>query len=67
MSADTVNNLFKIDQTVQRKGTAGETGTGLGLILCKEFVNKNQGEIWVESTKDKGSRFSFSLPVFNQK
>lgn len=66
MDPETVNNLFKIDQTVQRNGTAGETGTGLGLILCKEFVNKNQGEIWVESTKGNGSRFSFSLPVFNE-
>ena len=66
MNADTVSKLFKIDQTVQRNGTTGETGTGLGLILCKEFVHKNGGEIWVESTKDKGSRFSFSLPEYNK-
>ncbi len=63
MNPETVNNLFKIDQTVQRNGTAGEKGTGLGLILCKEFANKNQGKIWVESSIDKGSCFSFSLPV----
>jgi len=67
MNPDTVSKLFKIDQAVQRNGTAGEKGTGLGLILCKEFVNKNGGDIWVESTKGKGSRFSFSLPVFNKK
>ena len=66
MNQDTMDNLFKIDKNVQRKGTSGETGTGLGLILCKEFVAKNDGEIWVESTKNEGSRFSFSLPVFDQ-
>jgi signal transduction histidine kinase len=66
MNPETIENLFKIDKSVQRKGTSGETGTGLGLILCKEFVAKNDGEIWVESTQGEGSRFSFSLPVFDQ-
>lgn len=66
MNVDTISKLFKIDQTEKKTGTAGERGTGLGLILCKEFVNKNGGEIWVESTKNEGSCFSFSLPVYNQ-
>jgi signal transduction histidine kinase len=44
------------------KGTANETGTGFGLILCKEFIVKNGGEIRVTSTQGKGSTFSFTLP-----
>lgn len=44
------------------KGTAGETGTGLGLMLCKEYVEKNQGQLWVESELGHGSSFFFSLP-----
>jgi len=55
--------LFRVDAQVIGKGTEGETGSGLGLILCKEFVEKNGGKIWVESTVGKGSTFSFTLPV----
>lgn len=55
--------LFNIDQNVSTRGTAYEQGTGLGLILCKEFVEKHGGRIWVESQPGKGSRFSFTLPV----
>lgn len=56
-----VVNLFRIDFHHTTEGTANEKGTGLGLILCKEFMKKNDGEIFVESTLGKGSRFTISL------
>jgi len=56
-------NLFLIDSKVKRKGTNNEDGSGLGLILCQEFVDKHNGKIWVESTLGKGSEFIFSIPA----
>lgn len=57
-----IGQLFKVNEHVKTDGTANEKGTGLGLILCKEFVDCHQGKIWVESKKGIGSRFSFTLP-----
>ena len=63
MHEDDRNKLFKIGEHFTTKGTANESGTGLGLILCKEFVESNGGKIRVESQLGKGSSFIFSLPL----
>ncbi|HRP02283.1 MAG TPA: PAS domain S-box protein [Candidatus Kapabacteria bacterium] len=57
------DNLFKIDEKVSRPGTEDEPSTGLGLLLCKEFVEKNKGIIWVESEEGHGSTFFIQLPI----
>jgi PAS domain S-box-containing protein len=64
IAPERVNNLFEISQRITTAGTANEKGTGLGLLLCKEFVEKHGGKIWAESIKGKGSHFKFTLPVF---
>jgi PAS domain S-box-containing protein len=57
-----INNLFKIENSTSTIGTDGEKGSGLGLILCKEFIKKNGGGIFVESVVGKGSKFIITLP-----
>ncbi|RIJ50740.1 hybrid sensor histidine kinase/response regulator [Maribellus luteus] len=63
MDKDTRDKLFRITEKVKRPGTENEEGTGLGLILCKEFVEKNGGSIRVESEQNSGSKFFFTLPI----
>jgi len=64
MSAGLISRLFKLDGRTGRSGTEGEHSTGLGLLLCKEFVEKNGGEILAVSVEGKGSTFSFTLPIY---
>ncbi|HAS40711.1 MAG TPA: hypothetical protein DCS93_09545 [Microscillaceae bacterium] len=54
--------IFDSNHTYSTEGTAQEKGTGLGLLLCKEFIEKNHGKIWVESTQGVGTTFKFTLP-----
>jgi PAS domain S-box-containing protein len=58
-----LNKLFRIDYSHSTVGTNKETGTGLGLLLCKEFIEMHNGTIWAESNKTNGSIFNFTLPL----
>lgn len=62
MKKESIEKLFNLEEMISKPGTENEVGTGLGMIICKEFISKHGGEIWVESEKDKGSRFMFTLP-----
>ena len=62
ISPENLEKLFKLDESFSTKGTGQEAGTGLGLIICKEFVEKNQGTISVASSQGKGTIFTIKLP-----
>jgi signal transduction histidine kinase len=66
ISPELVERIFLLESNHSTPGTKGEKGTGLGLILCREFIEKHNGKIWVESEVGKGSRFIFTLPVYKQ-
>ena len=63
MSKEMIGNVFRLDMNTNRKGTDKEPSTGLGLIICKEFIEKHDGKLWVESEEGKGSVFRFTLPL----
>jgi two-component system sensor histidine kinase/response regulator len=63
MNAKLLNNLFRLDMKTATPGTNNEPGTGLGLVLCKEFIQKHAGDIHVESKESQGSSFTIALPA----
>ncbi len=63
IDAGNIKNLFKLSKNRSKRGTVNESGSGLGLILVKDFIKKNGGEIWVKSKLGVGSVFSFSIPI----
>jgi len=67
ISRENQKKLFRVDESYTTSGTKKEKGTGLGLMLCKDFVEKHGGKIWVESEENKGSCFIFTLPIAQQK
>ncbi len=63
ISEENIGKLFEIENSQSTPGTNNERGTGLGLLLCKEFIEKHRGKIWVESKIDHGSSFFFTIPA----
>jgi len=64
ISKEKQKKIFKVDAVSSSPGTEGEKGTGFGLLLCKDLVERNSGKIWLESEKGKGSAFHFTLPFY---
>lgn len=62
MSTSFIEKIFSMDENCSTLGTQNETGTGLGLVLCREFIEKHKGKIWIESMPGKGSVFYFTIP-----
>jgi two-component system sensor histidine kinase/response regulator len=63
MSPETKEKIFKLNTNESVRGTSGESGSGLGLMICKEFIEKHKGKIWAESIEEKGSLFGFTIPI----
>jgi signal transduction histidine kinase len=62
ISDDKLEKIFSITESISTKGTEDEDGSGLGLILCKEFVEMHGGSIQVQSKIDEGTMISFTIP-----
>ena len=62
-----IESLFRIENNQSTTGTQNEEGTGFGLILCKEFLDKHRGKIWVESEPNHGSKFHFTIPTVSKR
>ncbi len=65
ISKENQKKLFQFGEQYKTEGTSNERGTGLGLILCKEFIDRHKGKIWVESKPGEGSNFYFTVPCYN--
>jgi len=63
IAPDRLSNLFRLDEKSSAVGTGGEAGTGLGLYLCKDLIDKNGGQVFIETAEGKGSTFRFTLPL----
>lgn len=58
--------LFNSDLNESKSGTENERGTGLGLVICNDFIKRNHGKIWVENNAEKGTSFKFTLPIYKE-
>ncbi|SDB09035.1 Histidine kinase-, DNA gyrase B-, and HSP90-like ATPase [Desulfonatronum thiosulfatophilum] len=65
MNQSMLSAIFSLKKENRQLGTEGEKGIGLGLVLCKQFIEQHGGQIWVESTPGLGTAVSFTLPVGN--
>jgi signal transduction histidine kinase len=66
MSQENLQNIFRLDVSQSTPGTEEEEGTGLGLIICKEMLEQNGGQIWVESESGRGTTVGFSIPPITE-